>query len=92
MAGVSYENRLPGGSRDAVGPPGVRDLADRGRPDAASLLYDAEVRDLQRRGVTFEEYENPKTVDGIATIPVGRTAWFRDPDGNLIGMIQFNGG
>lgn len=53
---------------------------------------EAEVRDLQRRGVTFEEYENPKTVDGIATIPIGRTAWFRDPDGNLIGLIQFNGG
>lgn len=53
---------------------------------------EAEVRDLQRRGVTFEEYENPKTVDGIATIPIGRTAWFRDPDGNLIGMIQFKGG
>ena len=51
---------------------------------------ESEVRDLQRRGVTFEEYETPKTVDGIATIPIGRTAWFRDPDGNLIGMIQFN--
>jgi predicted enzyme related to lactoylglutathione lyase len=52
---------------------------------------ETEVRELQRRGVTFEEYETPKTVDGIATIPIGRTAWFRDPDGNLIGMIQFNG-
>ena len=51
---------------------------------------ESEVRDLQRRGVTFEEYETPKTVDGIATIPIGRTAWFRDPEGNLLGMIQFN--
>lgn len=51
---------------------------------------ESEVRELQRRGVRFEEYEAPKTVDGIATIPIGRTAWFRDPDGNLIGMIQFN--
>jgi predicted enzyme related to lactoylglutathione lyase len=51
---------------------------------------ESEVRDLQRRGVTFEEYESPKTVDGIATIPIGRTAWFRDPEENLIGMIQFN--
>jgi predicted enzyme related to lactoylglutathione lyase len=51
---------------------------------------ESEVRDLQRRGVTFEAYETPKTVDGIATIPIGRTAWFRDPEGNLIGMIQFN--
>ena len=51
---------------------------------------ESEVRDLQRRGVRFEEYETPKTIDGIATIPIGRTAWFRDPEGNLIGMIQFN--
>lgn len=50
---------------------------------------ETEVRDLQRRGVTFEAYETPRTVDGIATIPLGRAAWFRDPDGNLIGMIQF---
>jgi predicted enzyme related to lactoylglutathione lyase len=51
---------------------------------------ESEVRDLQGRGVTFEEYETPKTVDGIATIPIGRTAWFRDPNGNLIGLIQFD--
>ena len=51
---------------------------------------ESEVRELQRRGVRFEEYETPKTIDGIATIPIGRTAWFRDPEGNLIGMIQFN--
>ena len=50
---------------------------------------DAEVADLKRRGVVFEEYESPKTVDGIATIPIGRAAWFRDPDGNLIGMLEF---
>ena len=49
-----------------------------------------EVADLRARGVTFEEYETPKTIDGIATIPIGRAAWFRDPDDNLIGMIQFN--
>ena len=49
-----------------------------------------EVADLRARGVTFEEYDAPKTIDGIATTPIGRAAWFRDPDGNLIGMIQFN--
>ena len=51
---------------------------------------ESEVADLRARGVAFEELEAPKTVDGIATIPIGRAAWFRDPDGNLIGMIQFN--
>jgi catechol 2,3-dioxygenase-like lactoylglutathione lyase family enzyme len=50
---------------------------------------DAEVADLKRRGVAFQEYESPKTVDGIATLPIGRAAWFRDPDGNLIGMLEF---
>ena len=53
---------------------------------------DAEVADLKRRGVEFEEYESPKTVDGIATIPIGRVAFFKDPDGNLIGMIEFGTG
>jgi catechol 2,3-dioxygenase-like lactoylglutathione lyase family enzyme len=46
------------------------------------------VSDLRSRGVTMEEYETPKTVDGIADIPVGRAAWFRDPDGNLIGIVE----
>ena len=48
------------------------------------------VVDLQGRGVTFEEYETPKTVNGIATLPIGKAAWFKDPDGNLIGLLQFD--
>lgn len=50
---------------------------------------EAEVAALRERGVVFEEYESPKTVDGIATIPIGRAAWFKDPDGNLIAMLEF---
>jgi catechol 2,3-dioxygenase-like lactoylglutathione lyase family enzyme len=53
---------------------------------------DAEVADLKRRGVVFEEYESPRTVDGIATLPIGRAAWFRDPDGNLIAMLEYGAG
>ena len=41
------------------------------------------------RGAELEAYETPKTVDGIAEVPVGRAAWLRDPDGNLIGLVQF---
>jgi catechol 2,3-dioxygenase-like lactoylglutathione lyase family enzyme len=51
---------------------------------------EAEVRELRERGVVFEEYEAPKTQDGIATMPAGRAAWVKDPDGNLIGLFQFN--
>jgi catechol 2,3-dioxygenase-like lactoylglutathione lyase family enzyme len=52
----------------------------------------AEVADLKRRGVTFEEYDlaDFKTVDSVAQTGPNRAAWFRDPDGNLIGLIEFS--
>ncbi|PIT03819.1 glyoxalase [Bradyrhizobium nitroreducens] len=59
---------------------------------------DAAVRELRARGVKFEEYDLPglKTVNGIADIAgnyaskgVGeRGAWFRDSEGNLLGIGQ----
>lgn len=51
---------------------------------------EAEVTELRQRGVVFEEYETPRTENGIARMPAGRAAWFKDPDGNLIGLIQFD--
>ena len=51
----------------------------------------SDVAELKARGVVFEEYDFPtlKTVDSIATTPgVGRSAWFRDPDGNTIALVQ----
>ena len=51
---------------------------------------DVEVADLRARGVVFETYATPETIDGIATIGPGRAAWFKDPDGNLLAVIQFH--
>jgi catechol 2,3-dioxygenase-like lactoylglutathione lyase family enzyme len=51
---------------------------------------EAEVADLRRRGVSFEEYDAPKTQDGIARTAIGRGAWFRDPAGNLLAIVQFD--
>ncbi|MGH2406856.1 MAG: VOC family protein [Candidatus Limnocylindrales bacterium] len=48
----------------------------------------AAVRELQARGVTFEEYETPKTIDFIAVIGPARGAWFKDPDGNVFGVRE----
>lgn len=52
----------------------------------------AEVSHLKSRGVVFEEYDLPnfKTVDGIATVPTGRSAWFKDSEGNMLGLVQWN--
>ena len=50
-----------------------------------------DVAALRARGVKFEEYDFPalKTVDGVATTAgVGRSAWFKDPDGNTIALFQ----
>jgi predicted enzyme related to lactoylglutathione lyase len=52
---------------------------------------EADVRELGARGVTFEEYDFPtlKTVDHIATtIGIGKSAWFKDPDGNTLALFQ----
>jgi catechol 2,3-dioxygenase-like lactoylglutathione lyase family enzyme len=59
---------------------------------------DATVAGLRSRGVVFEEYDLPglKTVDGIADIEGNypskgtgeRGAWFRDSEGNMLGIGQ----
>jgi catechol 2,3-dioxygenase-like lactoylglutathione lyase family enzyme len=48
------------------------------------------VRDLKDKGVVFEEYNFPdfKTVDGILTMGDDKTAWFKDTEGNLLGLVQ----
>ena len=49
-----------------------------------------EVAELRARGVRFEEYDMPglKTRDGIATAGGAKTAWFKDPEGNILAIVQ----
>ncbi len=60
---------------------------------------DATVAELKRRGVNFEEVDVPglRTIDGIADIDGQypskgasgeRAGWFRDSEGNLLGVGQ----
>ena len=67
----------------------------RGQPNVGQTVahfevddIEATVRDLASRGVTFEEYETPKTVNFIAQIGPARGAWFKDPDGNVFGVRE----
>lgn len=48
------------------------------------------VRDLARRGLTFERYPGvDQNGDGIWSSPAGvRVAWFKDPDGNTLSVTQ----
>ena len=49
-----------------------------------------EMKELRERGVKFEDYDLPgiKTVDGIATMGKTKAAWFKDPGGNVIAIVQ----
>jgi catechol 2,3-dioxygenase-like lactoylglutathione lyase family enzyme len=53
---------------------------------------EGEVADLKARGVVFEEYNWPnfKTVNSIATTGSTRAAWFKDSEGNLLGIVQMS--
>ena len=51
----------------------------------------ADVRDLVARGIEFDlvEFGELKMVDHVLTSPgVGRSAWFKDPDGNTLAVFQ----
>lgn len=59
---------------------------------------DATVAELRQRGVVFEEVDLPglRTVDGIAEVAGNypskgsgeRAAWFRDSEGNVLGISE----
>jgi predicted enzyme related to lactoylglutathione lyase len=48
---------------------------------------------LRARGVVFEEYESPElgivTKNGIAETEQGRSAWFKDSEGNYLVLTEF---
>jgi hypothetical protein len=52
----------------------------------------AAVGELRSHGVVFEEYDLPglKTVEGIADTGSGSAAWFKDTEGNTVGILQLN--
>ena len=51
---------------------------------------EAEVRELKGRGVEFEQYDFPgfDKDKGFATTGEIRSAWFKDSEGNLLGIVQ----
>lgn len=51
---------------------------------------EATVKELRAKGVVFEELDLPsmglKTVDGVATMGETKAAWFKDTEGNILGI------
>ena len=49
------------------------------------------INELSPKGVVFEHYDMPglKTDNkGVATIGPAKSAWFKDPDGNILSLLQ----
>ena len=66
-------------------------LADHTQVRFWSTDVEADVDELVARGVTFEDYdfETLKTVNHVATTAgIGKSAWFKDPDGNTWALFQ----
>ncbi len=68
------------------------------RSDSTAMSFEVddvanEVRDLEGRGVTFEDYDMPglKTVGHVCEFGTEKAAWFHDPDGNVLCIHQVTG-
>ncbi len=51
---------------------------------------EAEIKDLKAKGVVFEEYDMPglKTVNSIITVGSVKGGWFKDTEGNILGVFN----
>jgi catechol 2,3-dioxygenase-like lactoylglutathione lyase family enzyme len=69
-----------------------------GTNQATALTFDvdnieSEVRELKDKGVFFEHYEVPGLEQrGDLYVAEGmKTAWFKDPDGNILSLLEAGG-
>jgi catechol 2,3-dioxygenase-like lactoylglutathione lyase family enzyme len=72
-----YETEFAGTAAHTLLSIGSKDLA-------------GDMKELKGRGVKFEDYDLPnlKTVDGVAAFGPVKNAWFKDSEGNIIGLVQ----
>lgn len=68
-----------------------------GHTEAGFMVDDIEavVASLRDAGVELDDYDlgdGLRTENGILSKGEDRAAWFRDPDGNVIGLFQSSGG
>ena len=98
--GFSPASELPGGVEYKMGGGSSFTIYPTGNPNRGGHTQlhfrvtdiESEVANLKARGVVFEEYDSPglKTEKSIATTGSGKGAWFKDEDGNTIGIFQPN--
>jgi len=86
-AGITFRSK---NSRFMVYPTLVAGTAQHTLAGWQTGHLEQDVKDLRSRGIVFEEYDLPglKTVNGIGTTGTSRAAWFKDSEGNVLGIFQ----
>jgi catechol 2,3-dioxygenase-like lactoylglutathione lyase family enzyme len=81
---------LAGGTRFILYPTPNESRGGHTQMGIATDDVEKDVADLKGRGVVFEEYDFPglKTEGSIAMTGDARAAWFKDSEGNMIGIVQ----
>ncbi len=80
-----------GGSELRVSPVSATSPSENTVVGFAVTQVDTTIAQLAAKGVVFETFEGfPHEPNGALNTPDGsRVAWFRDPDGNLLSVVQF---
>ena len=96
LAGVEDTKGLwtfkgPGGSRFCLFASPLAGTAKNAVMGWQTIDITTEVQQLKSRGVVFEDYDLPnfKTIDSVVTSMSGKSAWFRDSEGNMLGLVQW---
>jgi predicted enzyme related to lactoylglutathione lyase len=89
-AGIFYE--VDGGSRFLLFPSSGRPSGGHTQLGFTVDDIEAEVGALRLKGVAFESYDLPQfdATTSIASFPGTRSAWFKDTEGNLLGIVQMS--
>jgi catechol 2,3-dioxygenase-like lactoylglutathione lyase family enzyme len=97
VLGLIVEEENPGGIRYRVGSSDLflypSEFAGTNQGTAAGFEVsglEGIMAELREAGVAFEEYDMPglKTENGIAEMPGERGAWFKDPEGNILSLLE----
>jgi catechol 2,3-dioxygenase-like lactoylglutathione lyase family enzyme len=87
-AGLTYEG--PGGSRYFLFQSGGAPSGEATQMGWRVKDIVGEVKELKTRGVHFEDYDFPGFDHATSVAQTGpiQSAWFKDSEGNLIGIVQ----
>jgi catechol 2,3-dioxygenase-like lactoylglutathione lyase family enzyme len=95
--GLKHVEDNPGGSRYEAGGTYIELYPSEFAGTAKNTVAGFEVSDLdatmdslRQKGVAFLDYDLPgvKTNNGVADLGDARGCWFKDPDGNILAIIQ----